>query len=107
MGLQCRGRRAEEGTMKQAPQQHIAGGDLSEALIILQQLVDAGTSGNFKSTIGSLRLRRGRVVKVEGSILIALIVGVPASWGWRTVPGEPNGNLDADLTSLLLANMAA
>lgn len=91
--------------MKQA--QHIAGGDLSEALIILQQLVDAGTSGSLKSTAGSLRLRRGRVVKVEGPILAALIAGAPASWGWRTVPGEPNGDLDVELTSLLLANMAS
>lgn len=82
--------------------QHIDGTDLSDALIVLQQLVDTGASGSLKSPVGFLRLRRGRVVKIGGALLSGLVNGLDAAWGWRTVPGEPNGELDASLTSLLL-----
>ena len=94
--------------MKQGPSipQHVTGDDLSDALTILQQLAETSASGSLKSSTGLVRLRRGRVVKVVGSILADLISGAQASWGWRAVVGEPNGDLNLELSSVLLATVA-
>lgn len=89
-------------------QQHITGNDLSDALSLLQQLAECGANGSLKTATGSLRLRSGQVVKTTGTIIADLISGLETDWGWRQVPGLPNGDMQAELGMVLLrAQMAA
>tara|TARA_R110000822_G_scaffold120633_4_gene254158 strand:- start:3204 stop:3485 length:282 start_codon:yes stop_codon:yes gene_type:complete len=93
--------------MKQVIPQHVVGDDLSDALDLLQQLAETSASGSLKTAAGLLRLRDGRVVKVVGSILSDLVAGAASSWGWRTVKGSPNGDLNVELSSALLSAFSA
>lgn len=87
---------------------HVAGTDLEDARMILQQAEHAALSGRLLVGRDSLVVRAGKLVRGDWRRLVGKLLGGGSErWSWRRVPGAPEADFELGVTAAMLAEMGA